>query len=127
SCVYPVEEGISVVTENERILKIRRLIVELLWPSSISLGKRLGVTGSRFEPNGAECSLCGLCVRYCAEVAKKNVVYFQGRGIDRHPAFVPGAESECASCRQCYDLCKGGWVVSHQGRIEEEKTPVASL
>lgn len=113
ACVYPVEEGISVTTENERILKIRRLIVELLWPSSTALGKRLGIMGSRFEPTGNDCSLCGLCVRYCSAMGKKNVVYFKGRGIDRHPAFIPGFEDECASCRQCYSLCTGGWLVNH--------------
>jgi len=120
SCSYPVEEGLSVTTENERILKIRRLIVELLWPSSMSFGKRLGVTGSRFETRGSECSLCGLCVRYCSQVAKKNVAYFQGRGINRKVAFVPGAEEECAFCRKCFDLCTGGWVVNHQGEVVNE-------
>lgn len=120
SCAYPVEEGISVITENERILKIRRLIAELLWPSSTSLGKRLGVTSSRFEPRGSDCSLCGLCVRYCSEVAKKSVVYFHGRGINRKVAFVPGTENDCAFCRKCYDLCSGGWVVSHQGEVVKE-------
>jgi bidirectional [NiFe] hydrogenase diaphorase subunit len=119
SCSYPVEDDISVTTENERIRKIRKLIVELLWPSSTALGKRFGVTGSRFEPRGTECSLCGLCSRFCSEVAQKNVVYFRGRGINRHPAFVPGAEDECVSCRQCYSLCSGGWVVNHQGEIGE--------
>jgi NADH dehydrogenase/NADH:ubiquinone oxidoreductase subunit G len=120
SCVYPVEEGIQVVTENDRIVKNRKLIVELLWPSWTALGKSMGVTSSRFEPGLSECSLCGLCVRYCTQVAKKNVVYFRGRGIDRHLAFVPGSENECSSCRQCHNLCSGGWIVTHQGTVEAD-------
>lgn len=32
SCVYPVEEGLEVVTNNERIGKLRGMIIELLLP-----------------------------------------------------------------------------------------------
>jgi len=120
SCVYPAEEGISVTTTNERIRKNRKLIIELLWPAWQTLGEEYGVTGSRFEPGLFECSLCGLCVRYCSEVAKKNVVHFRGRGVDRHLAFVPGMENECASCRKCYELCSSGWIVTHQGEVASE-------
>lgn len=120
SCVYPAEHGLVVTTENERILKHRKLLVELLWPSWVRLGKKYGISKSRFEPEHYDCSLCGLCVRYCADVAKKNVVYFKGRGIERKLAFVPGAEDECTSCRKCFNLCTGGWIVSHQGLAEGE-------
>ena len=39
-----------------------------------------GVTKSRFHTGMTDCSLCGMCVRYCAEVKKENVLYFKGRG-----------------------------------------------
>ncbi len=117
SCVYTAEDGIEVTTDNERIRKIRRMIVELLWPSWTREAERLGVTGSRFDsgPRDTDCNQCGLCVRYCEEVVRKNVAYFAGRGIDRRPALVPGMEDECSRCGACFNLCTGGWIVSHAG------------
>jgi predicted molibdopterin-dependent oxidoreductase YjgC len=56
SCLYPVEEGIVVETKNERVLNVRRLVLELLLarnPESdviADLAKKLGVTPqSRFS------------------------------------------------------------------------------
>ena len=59
-----------------------------------------------------ECSLCGLCVRYCAEVKDANVAYFKGRGIDREVAVVSDQASECLYCGKCFGLCTGGWIVN---------------
>jgi len=112
SCCYPVEEGIVVTTNSEKIQKIRRLLAELMWPAAMPLALELGITGSRFHVPNGECNLCGLCVRYCDEVKKDNVVYFEGRGIERQVAFTPGVRVECRSCRQCFDLCTGGWIVN---------------
>ena len=115
SCVYPAEAGIVVRTSTPKIEKHRKLILELLFPTATKLAREHGVTSSRFTPSTPDCNLCGLCVRYCAEVAKKNVLYFKGRGVDRQIAFVPGAALECAQCRKCWGLCTGGLVVSQHG------------
>jgi NADH dehydrogenase/NADH:ubiquinone oxidoreductase subunit G len=112
SCVYPVEKGLVVQTRSEKVCKVRRMILELLWPSLPDLAKEYGVTGSRFRPRDTECNLCGLCVRYCAEVKKLHAVYFKGRGIDREVAVIPELAKECAFCRQCFDLCTGGRIVN---------------
>jgi len=111
SCVYPVEENLEVKTNTEKIKKIRRMIIELLWPSLSALAKEYGVTGSRFSPKDTDCNLCGLCVRYCAEVKKLNAVYFKGRGIDREITLVPDMMKECVYCRECFDSCTGGRIV----------------
>lgn len=114
SCAYPVEEGLTVTTSTPRIEKHRKLLLELLWPTCGELAARHGVHESRFKET-SDCNLCGLCVRYCSEVAKKHVLYFKGRGINREIAFVPGMASECATCRKCFELCTGGHVVTAQG------------
>lgn len=111
SCVYPVEENLVVKTNTEKIKKIRRMIIELLWPSLPALAKEYGVTESRFSPQDTDCNLCGLCVRYCSEVKKLNTVYFKGRGIDREVALVPDMMKECVYCRECFDSCTGGRIV----------------
>ena len=117
SCVHEVEEGLVVRTDTERVMKIRRMIIELLWPTVPDLAERYGVTCSRFEPVENECNRCGLCVRYCREVKKIEAVFFKGRGIDRRVAIVPELAAECAYCRECYDLCSGGWIVNRAAEM----------
>jgi NADH dehydrogenase/NADH:ubiquinone oxidoreductase subunit G len=112
SCLYPVEEGLSVQTESEKVQRIRKMIIELLWPAGQKYARQYGVTRSRFSTGMVDCSLCGLCVRYCAEVKKANALYFKGRGIDRKPALVEGSPAPCNGCEECFSLCTGGWVVA---------------
>jgi bidirectional [NiFe] hydrogenase diaphorase subunit len=117
SCVYPAEEGLQVRTSTPEIEKHRRLLVELLYPTASHVAKRYGIVSSRFDAPRGDCNLCGLCVNYCQDVAHKNVLYFEGRGIDRKVAFVPGKAHECASCGACFGLCSGGFVVTNHGAI----------
>ncbi len=112
SCLFPVEEGLSVQTDSEKVMRIRKMIIELLWPAWQQYADEYGVTKSRFHPGMTDCSLCGLCVRYCAEVKKENALYFKGRGIDRRPELVDGAHDQCGQCRECFTLCSGGWIVA---------------
>ena len=118
SCVYLAEEGLIVKTDTERVRKIRKMILELLLPPSPtgpleSLAKKYGLEKSRFTAEQTFCVLCGLCVRYCAEIKKANAIGFIGRGIDREVAFLPEvAPDVCMSCRECLELCPSGKVVS---------------
>lgn len=121
SCAYPVEEGITVRTSTPEIEKHRKLLVELLYPTALHLAKRYGITKSRFEAERGDCNLCGLCVNYCKEVAHKNVLFYEGRGVDRKVSFVPGKAQECAACGGCFGLCSGGFVVTHHGTVSLEE------
>jgi bidirectional [NiFe] hydrogenase diaphorase subunit len=117
SCAYPVEDGLVVETNSEKVKKIRRMIIELIWPVAQDLGREYGITKSRFRTGNTECSLCGICVRYCAEVKEKNVVYFKGRGIDREIALVPGMGKECLYCRECFNFCKGSKILQEMDSL----------
>jgi len=119
SCAYLAEEGLVVRTETEKITKIRRMILELLLPVASTgpletMAKRYGLEESRFEGRDEPaCLLCGLCVRYCAEVKKKNVTCFIGRGIDREVVFLSDlSHTECPLCRECLPLCPSGTLYS---------------
>jgi len=122
SCVYPVEENLEVETNTEKVQKIRRMIIELLWPSLTNLANEYGIVGSRFYPKDTDCNLCGLCVRYCTERKKLNAAYFKGRGIDREVALVPDMMNECVYCRECFDLCTGGRIVELCDSYYESRT-----
>ncbi len=118
SCAYPAEEGLVVKTRSERVDRIRQMILELLMPLAPtgpveSLARHYGLKESRFEADLNFCVLCGLCVRYCAEIKGANAICFTGRGIERQVTFVPGiAAKVCPVCRECLALCPGGMLAS---------------
>ena len=112
SCVYPVESGLIVRTRSEKIDKTRKMLLELAMahaPDSEvlrELAQEYGADKDRFEKESSFCILCGLCVRYCAEVKGKNAVGFIDRGAKREISFIPEiAAKECWDCKECFPLC----------------------
>ena len=117
SCVYPVEENIIVRTRSEKVDRIRKTIIELLMahapdsPQLQTLAQAYGADKDRFEKDASFCIHCGLCVRYCAEVAKKNAIGFVGRGINKEISFIPEiATKECDDCKECFPLCPTSYL-----------------
>ena len=90
SCTFPVQEGLSVRTASERVLRARKMIIELLLascPQSKSiqdLASAHGVKTQRFRQEHETCILCGLCVRMCEEQMVAKAIGFRGRGETRH-------------------------------------------
>lgn len=113
SCVYPAEEGIEVQTESERVVSFRKGLVELMLAAAPDVkviqnyAKRYGVEEPRFTIEKQNlCVLCGLCVRYCAEIKQANAIGFQGRGTNRQVTFVPQiAPNICPDCQECFSVC----------------------
>jgi bidirectional [NiFe] hydrogenase diaphorase subunit len=112
SCVYPAWHNLVVRTRSEKIDRIRKMILELQMahaPDSFvfeELAKEYGADPNRFEKESSFCIHCGLCVRYCAEVKKKNAVGFVDRGIRKEISFIPEiASKECWNCKECFPLC----------------------
>ena len=117
SCVYPAEENLVVRTRTEKIDKIRKTILELLLahapdaPGLVELAQEYGADKNRFEKDASFCIHCGLCVRYCAEVKKKNAVGFVDRGIRKEISFIPEiAAKECWNCKECFPLCPTSYL-----------------
>jgi len=112
ACVYQVEKNLVVRTRSEKVDRIRKMILELLLahapdaPELQDLAKEYGADKDRFEKEASFCIHCGLCVRYCAEVKKKNAVGFIDRGIRKEISFIPEiASKECWNCKECFPLC----------------------
>src|SRR3989304_332405 len=112
ACVYQVEKNLVVRTRSEKVDRIRKMILELLLahapdaPELQDLAKEYGAEKDRFEKEASFCIHCGLCVRYCAEVKKKNAVGFVDRGTRREICFIPEISSkECWNCKECFPLC----------------------
>jgi len=112
ACVYPVEKNLVVRTRSEKVDRIRKMILQLLLahaPDAFDLqdlAQEYGADKDRFEKEASFCIHCGLCVRYCAEVKKKNAVGFVDRGIRKEISFIPEiASKECWNCKECFPLC----------------------
>lgn len=116
ACAYPVEENLRVNTKSDKVIKFRKLMIELLMAIVPylayvrELAEEYDVKKSRFNPKLSMCILCGLCVRYCAEVKNKKAVGFIGRGISRELAWIPDSayEKDCAGCFECFFICPTG-------------------
>ena len=109
ACVYNVAEGLKVETETAEVVKIRKMLIELMLATAPGVQKlqdyatRYGITRSRFAVEPDFCILCGLCVRYCAEVKGKNAIGFIGRGTQRQVTFFPDiATVECPPVRRVF-------------------------
>jgi len=112
ACVRPVEKDLIVKTRSEKVDRIRKMLVqEALAHASDSaelrnLAQQYGADKDRFEQESSLCILCGLCVRYCAEIKKKDALAFLDRGVKREISFIPDvASKECWNCKECFSLC----------------------
>jgi NADH dehydrogenase/NADH:ubiquinone oxidoreductase subunit G len=112
ACVHPVQQDLAVKTRSPQIDRIRKVLTEQLLayaPESEvlqALAREYRADKDRFPKEPSFCILCGLCVRYCAEVKGKNAVGFVDRGPSREISFIPGiAAKECWNCKECFPLC----------------------
>lgn len=112
ACLYPVEPNLVVRTRSAKVDKIRKMILQLMLahapdaPALRDLAQEYGASETLFEKDPSFCILCGLCVRYCAEVKKKNAIAFVDRGARREISFIPEiASRECWNCKECFPLC----------------------
>lgn len=123
SCLYKVTDGLIVKTDTGKVMNARKIIIELLLarcPDSEKLQKlaqEYRVTKVRISPkNQANCILCGLCVRVCAEVVGRGAINFAQRGIRRRvqTPFDKISES-CIGCSACAYLCTAGAITIEEG------------
>jgi len=130
ACLQPVENGLVVRTRTEQVDQARKVILEQMLahaPDSeqlLELAQVYGADRDRFEKESNFCILCGLCVRYCAEVKKANAVAFFERGAKREIGFIPEiAMNECWDCKECFPLCPTSALQAAYYLIEALATP----
>ena len=120
SCVYPAADRLTVKTRSERVIQNRKMLLEILLARAPGakiirdLAEEYGASKARLKKKATYCILCGLCVRYCAEIKKADAISFIGRGIEREVMFIPEISPEsCPPCRECFPLCPTGVLESN--------------
>lgn len=136
SCEYRAEDGLVVATDNEKVRRTRRTVLDLLLarcpttPKVRELAREYGIAKSSFVPREQpdDCILCAICVRTCQAVGANAITTF-GRGVDKvvGTPFSPtsGADGEapeasaadCVGCLSCARMCPTGHI-----RFEETAT-----
>jgi bidirectional [NiFe] hydrogenase diaphorase subunit len=112
SCTYLAEEGLQVRTASSRVIRARKMIIELLLASCPQskiiqdLASAHEVTQQRFRQEYEDCILCGLCVRMCEEQMMAKAIGFRQRGQERSIGTPFDIKSEeCRTCGGCMYVC----------------------
>lgn len=135
ACNTTVEDKMVIETESVRVVKSRKMNIELLLSRAdikdndklIQLKKKYKVGGSLFGKEKIECRidksgpsiarddskciLCGRCVNKCQLTQDVNAICFEGRGRDLKvgTAFDHNLEDTvCVNCGQCVLTCPSG-------------------
>lgn len=137
ACVGQVSQGMKVHTTNERIVRARRTILEMLQasvdlsdaPDILQMSSEYQANGKRFSGSVrretevkddnpmyirdyAKCILCWRCVQVCATDAQFTyAINFSGRGYETQISTffdVPIPQSTCVFCGQCVGVCPTG-------------------
>jgi bidirectional [NiFe] hydrogenase diaphorase subunit len=112
SCLYPVWEGLVVRTDTERVINLRKMLIELLLARCPDvkvvqdLAREYGVRQTEFTPEAEDCVLCGLCVRVCDEIVGASAISLVNRGTKREVASpFYEASTACVGCGSCAFVC----------------------
>lgn len=112
SCTYPASEGLTMRTASSRVVRARKMIIELLLASCPQskeiqdLASAHGVRQQRFRQEHEDCILCGKCVRMCKEQMAAGAIGFQGRGETRSIGTPFNVKSDvCRYCGGCIYVC----------------------
>lgn len=121
SCQYPVEDGLTIVTNSKQVKEYRKVVLGLLLarcPGSKAireLAQKHGVKTAPYPSDHPEetCILCGLCVRVCEELIGAAAIGFFQRGVERKvgPPFEEST-AVCIGCQACISVCPTGHVRS---------------
>ena len=120
SCVCPIEEGMVVQTKSPKIMRERRVILELLLSRApvseklLELAREYNADPGKYtavDKGEANCILCGLCVRVCSELIHSYSITTAFRGV-RKKVLTPFkiAQDVCIGCGACAYVCPTGVI-----------------
>jgi NADH dehydrogenase/NADH:ubiquinone oxidoreductase subunit G len=144
ACVTQVTSDMVVNTETDRVLRARRVLLELLAstvdlssaPEVLAYAERYGVDLERFAGGArrdlplhddnpfyirdySKCVMCWRCIQVCAEDTQNTfALTWGGRGFHSRVATAfeaPMPDTTCVFCGNCVGVCPSGALV---GKVE---------
>jgi NADH dehydrogenase/NADH:ubiquinone oxidoreductase subunit G len=118
ACNHPAQDGLIVYTASERILNVRKTLLDLLLarcpetPLIQKLSAEYGITKTSLVPREKpdDCILCGLCIYACEAVGAYAITTIS-RGIWKEVAtpFQEGNDA-CIGCASCAQVCPTNFI-----------------
>ena len=114
ACVYPIQDGLEVITDSERISAMRKNIILLLLlktPNNEYI-KQLAEEYEVKPPAGyvdlssnENCILCGLCVKACEKMGT-SAISLINRGTGKKVSTpYDDPSKDCIGCGACAQVC----------------------
>jgi len=119
ACVYPVEDGLVILTNTPKVIRERKLILELLLsraPDSPLLKAMAEEyrAENRFETldkGKSKCILCGLCALVCQGPMRVGGISMAYRGIHKRLISPYNLTQDiCIGCQACAWVCPTGAI-----------------
>ena len=130
ACSHPAGQGMAVRTNTERIVEMRKMVLELLlsdhphdcltcekvghcnlqkYAYELGVKSPYGATvesspaadGPAVMYDASKCILCGRCVEICQNVQLTGAIDYHGRGFDTRIALPPGQSRNESVCVEC--------------------------
>ena len=129
ACNFPVAKDQIFFTHSDKIIQIRKLIIESLLALNPNVqllkdyAKEYNVGVPRFEKGDEDCIKCYMCLRICDEVVGASAICFGGRGVDREVLTPFNTPSEvCIGCGACVWICPTNYIKVETETLERFRT-----
>jgi NADH dehydrogenase/NADH:ubiquinone oxidoreductase subunit G len=125
ACNHPVNEGMRVFTNSERVLETRRVVLDLLLarcpetPLIQRIAAEHGVDQTSYVayPEPTDCILCGLCTRVCDHIGVSAISSVdRGWGREIAPPFHQ-PPPDCIGCLACAEICPTDFIPYEDGNV----------
>jgi len=112
ACAYKVKDNLKVITTTERVSKVRKTMLKLLYsraPENPILMELMNLYGvekeSKIKEIDGQCILCGRCVKACEKLGI-SAISTVSRGITKEISTPYGKPAEyCMGCGSCSEVC----------------------
>lgn len=119
SCNVKISDGLNIITNSEKIQKLRKTNCQLLTLAKERKKNRPGFTFSQIiNFDNQKCIDCGLCVKICQR-QKVGAIDFKNYGINQE---VLPTKNPCVFCGQCLIHCPVKSISTNEEEYQKIKT-----